>query len=122
MHYSIIVIMQICFVFLLQNRAFGQENVNTKKLQSINIPTTIVTKIPFNGVNYYIQISPIDVQDPMPVYNPHPENEIVWNDSLQHLFPDSILKQLPEQKNNPHRDFNLKQLPEQKKQPKKNSK
>lgn len=99
MRHSMIVIFQTCLLFLIHYSVFAQKNVNPQRAPSKNNLTTIVTKVPFNGVYYYLKISPIDVHDHIPVYNPQTENEIVWNDSLQRLLPDSILKQLPEQKN-----------------------
>jgi hypothetical protein len=57
---------------------------------------TIITKVPFDGVNYFIKIVPLDttVRDRMPIYNPVARRTLIWTDSLQHLLPDSLLKYL----------------------------
>ena len=57
---------------------------------------TIITKVPFDGVNYFIKIVPVDttVPDRMPIYNPECGRVLVWRDSLQRLFADSLLKYL----------------------------
>ncbi len=60
---------------------------------------TIVTKVPFNGMNYFITIVPIDSSSvaKMPTYDPTPKRKktFVWNDSLQFMLPDSVLNLLP---------------------------
>jgi len=58
---------------------------------------TIVTKVPFNGRNYFIRIVPVDssFHDPMPMFNPERGRMIFWRDSLERLLPDSLLRLLP---------------------------
>ena len=67
------------------------------KADSTSPITVILTNHPFNGVNYFIKIVPIDMSivDPMPIYNPKGSRAIIWRDSLQRLLPDSLLKYLP---------------------------
>ena len=57
----------------------------------------IVTKVPFNGRNYFIRIVPVDssFHDPMPIFNPERGRTVFWMDSLQRLLPDSLLRLLP---------------------------
>ena len=59
---------------------------------------TIVTKVPFDGRNYFIKIVPVDTGnvDRMPIYSGRWDRPLIWNDSLQHLLPDSILNILRE--------------------------
>ncbi|MCX6120973.1 MAG: hypothetical protein NTX44_05095 [Ignavibacteriales bacterium] len=66
-----------------------------KDTSSLNI----ITKVPFNGQYYFIQITPIEKgnRDHMPMVGgksiPN-QKTLFWNDSLQHILPDSILHML----------------------------
>lgn len=59
---------------------------------------TIVTKVPFEGRNYFITIVPIDTTnfDNMPIVGgtPRPTTTIIWRDSIQRLLPDSVVRKL----------------------------
>ena len=61
----------------------------------------IVTKVPFRGMNYFITIVPVDSTniDKMPMYDPQSRGTVIWKDSVQRLFPDSILHFLPQRGN-----------------------
>lgn len=67
---------------------------------SVSQATTIITKVPFRGTNYFIKIVPIDTTmiDKMPTYNAERGQRLIWRDSLQHLFRDSVLKYVPERR------------------------
>lgn len=67
------------------------------KADSSSPVTFIITKVPFNGANYFIKIVPVDptLIELMPIYNPEGARSIIWRDSLQRLFPDSLLRYLP---------------------------
>jgi hypothetical protein len=59
--------------------------------------TSIITKIPFEGRYYFITIVPADsaFTDHMPIYSGRPsQGVLVWRDSLQRIFRDSILNML----------------------------
>jgi len=72
----------------------------------------IITKVPFNGMNYFITIVPVDSTniDNMPILDPSQKFSqfYVWRDSLQRMLPDSILKLLPQK-----RDFLTPRKPRQ---------
>ena len=59
--------------------------------------TTIITKIPFEGTNYFIKIVPLDSSniDHMPMYDPERGGVIFWKDSLRRLLPDTVLRLVP---------------------------
>lgn len=59
-----------------------------------NSVTSIITKIPFDGLNYFITIVPVDtaISNHMPVYGgAHPQLMMIRRDSLRRLPPDTIL-------------------------------
>ena len=65
----------------------------------------IVTKVPFNGKFYFIKITPMESgnRDNMPMFGSQPKAHqkiIYWNDSLQHILPDSILHMLQDENSN----------------------
>ena len=66
-------------------------------LQTADTSLTIITKVPFNGRYYFIRIVPVDSGNPdnMPIVGPGNRNRnYIWDDSLQGLLPDSVLKYL----------------------------
>jgi hypothetical protein len=75
--------------------------------------TSIITKVPFEGRYYFITIVPTDTTftDHMPIYGGRRSRPvIIWRDSLQRMFPDSILNMLRKRYNNPgHSPFEPRQ-------------
>ena len=66
-----------------------------KDTASINI----ITKVPYNGQYYFIQITPITKENinHMPMTGDRTSlknNTVFWNDSLNHMFPDSVLQRI----------------------------
>lgn len=96
----------VCFTALAQTQ--GQSAIRQMP-DSVTVPmadssspvTVILTNVPFNGVNYFIKIVPIDTPfvDRMPMVNPRRDRSIIWRDSLQRLLPDTLLKFLPKKEN-----------------------
>ena len=86
-----------CFSAFLSLGAFGQKKSDPAPVPPADSSITIITKVPFEGVNYFIKIVPMDPDQemPMPMYNPERDRTFFWHDSLQRLFPDSLLKQFP---------------------------
>ena len=107
MKYLIVLYVVLCN-FLFDATTFAQtqskpitmlptDSTTILKSDSSSPVTFIITKIPFNGANYFIKIVPLDpaLIELMPIYNPEGGRSIIWKDSLQRLLPDSLLKYLP---------------------------
>lgn len=92
----------IHFVSVAQNqiKALPPTSADSSKTitrDSASHITTIITKVPFRGTNYFIKIVPIDTADidQMPSYNPERDQILIRRDTLQHLFRDWLLKRPP---------------------------
>ena len=92
--------MKLPFLVLLltQFNVVNAQPSNPRTIDSAAV--TIVTKVPFNGMNYFITIVPIDSANiaNMPTYDPTPKRKktLVWNDSLQFMVPGFYLESLAE--------------------------
>lgn len=70
----------------------------------------IITRVPFNGTDYFIAIAPLDSTniDNMPIVSPFPMRRrgVLLIDSLARMFQDSLIRKSPRQE-----DFSKPQQP-----------
>jgi len=87
--------------FILMTLISSISICTSREIQKDTSSLNIITKVPFNGQYYFIKITPIEKgnRDHMPMIggkSTPSQKTLFWNDSLQHILPDSILQMLKE--------------------------
>ena len=103
----------LVLLVLLASTVVAQHKTQRQAPSTNDSVTSIITKVAFEGRYYFITIVPTDTTftDHMPIYSGRRSRPvIIWRDSLQRMFPDSILNMLRKRYNNPgHSPFEPKQ-------------
>lgn len=75
----------------------AQDTAQARRFPGQSLPPRVITSVPFNGMRYFIAITPVDTSniDHMPIVGRRPDWPDVWIERNIPILPDSLLRRFP---------------------------